>query len=354
MLTDIARRHPFPDRNGNPLDLARTRAVDQYGNLHGPDFGGLTSIVIISAERGVDTGRCVEAIFRNTREPFEIILSDAGSGEETLAIVKALENAHPNLHGIYNQKSTGTTGQRNQGIHYSRGDHVVFMDNDVLVLPQWLTHLKKTAERDATIGLVGAKLLRTDEELVYYCGVHTITLERDGKVYGIGLDKAGARGNLHRYDPPAMRGGRVPWYTTTTLLARRDALFAAGGFDDMVEGKGIFIANEDKDLSLSVRKAGYTVHYCPEAEAVHNHDYSKVNRNDAYHAKYRLSMEQIERDTLYFLKKWNIAYLIEKLPGEDNSRKWDGRVLAPANLSLDDESFRNDLVTMDTFPPAGP
>ena len=346
MLVNVANRYSFLDRYGKSLNLDRSTALDQYGREHGWGFSDLTSVVIISAERGNDTKRCVESIFENTPEPFEIILSDVGSSRETLDIIAGLEDAHRNIHVIYNKQSTGTTGQRNQGIYFSKGEYIVLMDNDVLVLPGWLKHLMESAAKDQRIGMVGAKLLKAESENVYYCGCHTITLEKEGKVYGIGLSKSGLMANLQRYDPLVMGGGEVPWYTTTALLAKRKVLFEVGGFDDIVDGKGIFIANEDKDLSLSIRNGGDKIYYCPHAEAIHNHDYAKVDRKDAYHSKYRLRMEQIEEDTKYFLNKWSIAYLIEKLPNEDNSTKWDGKELAPINLNLDSEEFKKDIVIM--------
>ena len=346
MLDDIAKRYTPLDRYNKPLNLDRPIALDQYGKRHSFPFFELTSVVIISAERGMITKECVESLFHNTREPFEIIVSDVGSSEETRKIIMAMEDTHRNIHVIYNKQSTGTTGQRNQGISISKGRHIVLMDNDVLVLPGWLKHLKKTAEEDERIGMVGAKLLKPEMDNVYYCGCHTITLEKEGKVYGIGLNKSDQMANLHRYNPAVMRGGKVPWYTTTALLVKRNALFESGGFDDIVDGKGIFIANEDKDLSLNIRKAGYTISYCPSSEAIHNHDYSKVDRKDTYHRTYRLRMEQIAKDTEYFLDKWKITYLIEKLPHEDNSKKWDGKMLNSIDLRLDSDQFKNDVVTL--------
>ena len=346
MLADISNRYVFLDRGGKSLDPDRTIALDQHGKEHGPDFSDLTSVIIISAERGNDTKRCVESIFENTPEPFEIILSDVGSGRETLEIITALEDTYKNVHVIYNRQSTGTTGQRNQGIYFSRGEYVVVMDNDVLVLPGWLGHLKKTASQDERIGMVGAKLLRAEVDNVYYCGCHTVTLEKEGTIYGIGLTKSGEMADLARDDPLVMRGGEVPWYTTTALLIKRRALFEVGGFDDMVDGKGIFIANEDKDLSMNIRKAGYKIYYCPDSEAIHNHDYTKVDRKDSYHSRYRLRMEQIAKDTEYFLNKWGITYLIEKLPHEDNSKKWDGKELVRVDLRMDSDEFKNDIVTL--------
>lgn len=353
MLGDVHERYSFLDREGRALDLDRRTAFDQRGAVHGPDFSRLTSVVIISAERGADTKRCVESIVANTPEPFEIILSDVGSGRETLGVITALEDAHANIHVIYNKESTGTTGQRNQGIYFSRGSRVVLMDNDVLVLPGWLRHLQEASDRDPKIGLIGAKLLKAEVDKVYYCGSHAITLEKEGRAYGIGLVKSGPLADLQRYDSLAMKAGEVPWYTTTALLARRDVLFEVGGFDDLTASRGIFIANEDKDLSLSVRKAGHKIHYCPQAEAIHNHDYSKVDRKDAYHSQYRLRMEQIHKDTRYFLGKWGITYMIEKLPHEDNTRRWDGKELTPAELDLESPDFKNDIVTLGSLKKAG-
>ena len=346
MLANTVDRYSFLDRYGNSLNLDRTIAFDQYGKEHSSGFSNLTSVVIISAERGNNTRQCVESVFQNTAEPFEIILSDVGSGKETLEIITALEDAHKNVHVIYNKQSTGTTGQRNQGIYFSRGGYVVLMDNDVIALNGWLKHLKETADKDKKIGMVGAKLLKAEVENVYYCGCHTVTLEKEGTIYGIGLTKSGKMKNLKRHDPLVMREGEVPWYTTTALLIKRKALLEAGGFDDLADQKGIFIANEDKDLSISIRKAGYTIYYCPHSEAIHNHDYSKVDRKDAYHSRYRLRMEQIDRDTEYFLNKWGITYLIEKLPHEDNSKKWDGKKLVGVDLRLDSDEFKNDVVTL--------
>ena len=89
MLFDITKRYSFLDRSGNSLNLDRSTALDQYGKKHQLGTNDLTSVVIISAERGNGTKRCVESIFQNTTEPFEIILSDVGSGRETLEIIMA-------------------------------------------------------------------------------------------------------------------------------------------------------------------------------------------------------------------------------------------------------------------------
>ncbi len=351
MLKGIEDRYTFLDRDGNPLKIHDWVPIDQFGNIYSDRPDDLTSIILISAERGEQTISCVKSIFENTKEPFEVIISDVGSGVDTLSIIQTLEDQRPNVHVIYNKASTGTTGQRNQGIHACKGGYLAFLDNDVIVLPGWLKELRKIAESDPKIGLVGAKLLDPNSEHIYYCGIHTVTLEENGKIYGIGLDKGGGKEKLPRHDAQSQIAGQVPWYTTTTIVAKREMVYSIGGFDDIIDGKGIFIANEDKDFSLNCRKAGFTISYCPQAETIHNHDYSKVNRSDKYHSSYRLRMEQIAKDTAYFVQKWNLKYMLEILPHEDNTKEWNGKELVPVQLDFESEDLKKDLVTIRTLNP---
>ncbi|KPL03957.1 MAG: hypothetical protein AMJ90_02550 [candidate division Zixibacteria bacterium SM23_73_2] len=346
MLEDVDKLYSFVDLDGEKIDLEKRQAIDQYKKVYKDFSFYLTSIILISAERGDYTKRCVENIFKYTPEPFEIIISDVGSSDETKRILEQLKKSSPNIHIICNQKSTGTTGQRNQGIHVSKGGLLVFMDNDVLALPNWLKPLRKVVQDNQEIGAVGAKLLKPDGNSVYYCGAHAVTLEKGSKIYGIGLDKEEELSDLKKDDPVSQMEGNVPWYSTTTLLVRRDVVYLCGGFDDLKEGKGIFIANEDKDLCLSIRGEGFKIWYSPESETIHNHDYSKVNRKDKYHKDYRLRMDQIENDTLYFMKKWNLTYLLEKLPHEDNTKKLEKGKLVPFKIDLLSVPYSGDLVRL--------
>jgi GT2 family glycosyltransferase len=49
------------------------------------------------------------------------------------------------------------------------------------------------------------------------------------------------------------------------LLARREALEAVGGFDE-----GFFLYEEDVDLCVRMRRAGWDVLFTPDAEVVHH------------------------------------------------------------------------------------
>ena len=51
----------------------------------------------------------------------------------------------------------------------------------------------------------------------------------------------------------------------------------------------------------------------------------------------------------FILSKWDITYLIEKLPHEDNTSMWNGEKLERVGLDLDSDVMKKDLVRMDSI-----
>lgn len=337
-LNNIEKRYKLLDRAGKEIKLEEKRIVDQYGNYYKRGDIELTSIITLSAERFNQTKKCIESTFKNTKEPFEIIIVDDNSSDETKNLLFELQNIYKNIHIIYNDEIKGTTSTRNQGIYLSSGGLICLLDNDVIILNGWLKYLRETILKDDNIGLVGAKLLKDDAEYVYYCGIHPIALAKEENIYGIGLDKEKEKANIRKDDKLAEIAGEIPWYPTTCLLIKRDVIFEVDGFDN----DGLTIANEDKDLCLKVRKNNYKILYCPKSVVIHNHNYQKVDRSDKYHATYRLRMNIIEKDIKYLMRKWNLKYIIEKLPNEDNTKELVGEELKICKLDI--SSFREDLI----------
>lgn len=339
-LNNIEKRYKLLNRSGKEINIDEKKIINQYGVQHKIGSLDLTSIILLSAERFENTKECIKSIFENTKEPYEIIVVDDNSSEQTKDLLFELQNIYKNIHIIYNDEIRGTTSTRNQGIYLSSGGLICLLDNDVIVLNDWLKYLRGTILKDYNIGLVGAKLLKDDAEYVYYCGIHPIALAKEENIYGIGLDKEKEKANIRKDDKLAEIAGEIPWYPTTCLLTKRDIIFEVDGFDN----DGLTIANEDKDLCLKVRKNKYKIFYCPESVVIHNHNYQKVDRSDKYHSTYRLRMNIIEKDVKYFMKKWKLKYIIEKLPHEDNTKIFDGEELKPVKLDFLSSPFKEDLI----------
>ncbi len=262
----------------------------------------LASIVMISLLRYETTKRCIGAIFERTQATFELVVVAVDCEEEMKGYFDDLQRKKENLKVLYIKSGRGTTGSRNVGIRSCSGDYIVFIDNDVIVSKGWLRGLERVAEGSSDIGLVGAKILRASGE-IYYCSRYMGAKLDGGRVVEMGLQKM----KIYRGDDPEVNmEEEVVWYPTTTLLVKKEVIERVGGFDEY-----LFLVDEDKDLCLRAREAGYKIIYAPSVEVVHLHDYKTVDWKGRYHSNYRLRMDHIEEDNKNFEKKWDLR-LVDK------------------------------------------
>lgn len=92
-------------------------------------------------------------------EPFEVIVVDDGSSDGTVAI---RDEVFPfALHYIY-QANQGDAAARNTGARQSEADLLVFLDDDVLVMPDYLRHLIAAHDEATNRIVVGTEHLWLD------------------------------------------------------------------------------------------------------------------------------------------------------------------------------------------------
>jgi glycosyltransferase involved in cell wall biosynthesis len=76
-------------------------------------------------------------------EPYEVIVVDNGSTDDTRAVVGRAAAASPvDLRYVLEPRG-GLSAARNRGLGEARGDDIAFTDDDVLVDPQWLAALAR-------------------------------------------------------------------------------------------------------------------------------------------------------------------------------------------------------------------
>jgi glycosyltransferase involved in cell wall biosynthesis len=170
---------------------------------------------------------------QDLQEPFEVIVSDDGSGD--LTRTREVVAASPlQVRLLENPVNRGPAAARNDGWKAARADVLAFTDDDCQPTPGWLR----------------AGLARV----------------RQGGVLVVG-----------RVDPdPEQRGQESPWsrsltvhdarfmQTANTFYAKAD-LEAVGGFDEVFRNGG-----EDTDLGLRVLALGRTAVFEPEALVLHD------------------------------------------------------------------------------------
>ena len=182
-------------------------------------------------------------------EPFEVILVDDGSNDET----RFAEAAIPGLRVVQMERNGGFTRAANRGAQESRGSHILFLNNDTLVLPRAMTALLDAA-RDTSVGAAGARLVYPTGWLQEAGGV----VQRDGTCSHLGWGRTP--------DDPRYAARRDTDYcSAAALMVRRSLISAVGGFD-LRFAPGYY---EDVDLCFAVRAAGMRVVVEPAATVVH-------------------------------------------------------------------------------------
>ena len=139
------------------------------------------------------------------------------------------------------------------GLERARGEYLVFLDPDTLVMPGWLTVLAQTFEVMPRTGLAGAKLILPDGRLLEAGGA----LWRDG-----GGTSYGKFGDV---DHPSFNFAReVDYCSRGCLMVTRALFLEIGGFDAGHEVD----AREEIDLAMRIRHTGHKVIYQPLARVV--------------------------------------------------------------------------------------
>lgn len=99
------------------------------------------SIIIPVYNCGGYIGDTLDSVINQDFDSFEIIVVDDGSTDDSLDVInsKLKDTAVP--HKIIHQENAGVSVARNEALKVSKGDYLVFVDGDDLVLPNHLSQL---------------------------------------------------------------------------------------------------------------------------------------------------------------------------------------------------------------------
>ena len=201
------------------------------------------------------TTECVNSIAETLEHcsiGFEVVIVDNGSSDATPELCASLEG---DVTVIRFEDNIGFGPACNAGAHASRGEYVVFVNNDVVTLPGWLEPMVAAMDEDDRRAAVQPKLLFPDGRLN----------DAGGLMFAKG--EAWRYGMHHPFpDAPVFNVRRAPDYAGgACLMVRRSAFLEVGGFDERYAP----VYYEDTDLSFAFREAGYTVLYEPSACVIH-------------------------------------------------------------------------------------
>src|SRR3954447_6865040 len=116
----------------------------------------VVSVTIVTYNSGRFIKRCLESVLAQRYPAKEVIVVDNASSDGTVDILEQFEDR---CRVYYNEENIGFAAAQNQAIRLSRGEWVLTLNPDVLLLPNFIQSLVDAGNIDPKIGTVCGKLL---------------------------------------------------------------------------------------------------------------------------------------------------------------------------------------------------
>jgi GT2 family glycosyltransferase len=240
------------------------------------------SIIILNWNNYKDTIECVESCLKLDYSPYEIVIVDNASEDDSENI---LRNFFPCLRLIQTGSNLGFAGGNNAGIRYALekdSDFIWLVNNDAVVDPHALSLLVACADANPSIGMVGSKILSYSEPFLLLSAGGTVDM-RTGVTEHIGFgctDKG-------QFDQPLDTG----YLTGCSLLVRRKVIEDIG-----LMNENYFLYFEETEWCVKAKNKGYKLRYAPESVVYHKESVSVRKIKGALY--YYLT-----RNRLYFIQR---------------------------------------------------
>lgn len=115
----------------------------------------LVSVLMTSYNREKYIAAAIESVLASSYGDFELIVTDDGSSDRTVAIVREYAEKDPRVRLYINDRNLGDYGNRNRAASYALGKYLKYVDADDYIYPWGLEILVRTMEQfpDAGWGL---------------------------------------------------------------------------------------------------------------------------------------------------------------------------------------------------------
>ena len=126
------------------------------------------TIQLCTYNRSALLERVLDACFEQTtpRDDYEIVLVNDGSTDDTPAVIERARARATGAFVVVDQPNSGLAKGRNAGIAHSSGERIIFIDDDVLPLPNFVEeHLRTEASHPQAIVRGGAINVESFDDL---------------------------------------------------------------------------------------------------------------------------------------------------------------------------------------------
>lgn len=216
------------------------------------------SVVIPTFNRSLLIRETLDSLLaQDTDLPFEIIVVDNNSSDDTGAVIRSIERETSGKVRYVFEAAQGSSAARNAGIAVSQGEIIAFVDDDTVADPGWLRALAAAYRAHPDAWCVGGKVvLRLPEALPPWFDPHS-------RLMGFYLS-AQDRGD------EAVRVTFPDGLITANFSVTREAVARVGVFNtDLGRFATGLLCGEDIEFCHRIQRAGGSVYYDGRAVVVH-------------------------------------------------------------------------------------
>jgi GT2 family glycosyltransferase len=194
-------------------------------------------VIVLDLDGGAMLDECLASL-RAQAVPARTIVFDNGS-RPPVAIADATV--------IRSEANLGFAGGANAALRHSSATYVALVNNDVVVHPRWLAHVRDALDRDPQLA-----------------AVQTIIQRPDGRIDGAGIDISDGTYRQIGHGQSVGEPLDVAWGVSATATLYRRAAIGERFFDER-----FFAWYEDVELCARLRESGWRTAVLPVVEATH-------------------------------------------------------------------------------------
>jgi pyrroloquinoline quinone biosynthesis protein E len=263
----------------------------------------LVSIIVVNLNGGERIRRCINSVLAKTDIPYELIVVDNGSTDDSGHWLESLDV----IHLIRNRNNVGAPVARNQALSIARGNWILFLDNDTIVSNNWLSRFLNHARNHPDVGMIGP---RSD----CVSGPQAVTGVQFSNEEELDRFADRWQASHHGQNRPIRR------LILFCLFVRRHVVDKIGGIDPLFDKWGW----EDDDYSVRAQLAGFKLLVADDIFIHHEGSYTSRSANLDYAQLHQQNWD-------LFKRKWNIWWY----PGTASEETIDAFFSQPFDIKRD-------------------
>lgn len=201
------------------------------------------SIIIVNYNGKRHLENCLKSLMAIDYKKFEVILVDNNSTDDSIEFVKS---NYPSVTLLKLDKNYGFAEPNNKGTKIAKGNYFLFLNNDTIVDPNFISEMVKVLENDSKIGICQSLLLKPDG-----------TIDSSGDF----IDEIGV---VYNSKKQVEQVREISSARGAAMMVKRSVFEKIGGFDEK-----FFVSFEDVDFCWRAWIMGYRIVLVPKSVVYH-------------------------------------------------------------------------------------